>query len=115
MKNDDFIGSQGEFAELCWEKNGGREMRKMIRLFNATPGERLGWIVGLRRHLSALKVNPGGQRCHVPEPWIINYVIQSVAIEVPVFPALLRTSAILGHFCTNNVRKSLIARRMMNC
>ena len=45
----------------------------------------------------------------------INYVIQSVAIEVPVFPALLRTSAILGHFCTNNVRKSLIARRMMNC
>ena len=49
------------------------------------------------------------------EPWIINYVIQSVAIEVPVFPALLRTSAILGHFCTNNVRKSLIARRMMNC
>ena len=65
MKNDDFIGSQGEFAELCWEKNGGREMRKMIRLFNATPGERLGWIVGLRRHLSALKVNPGGQRCHV--------------------------------------------------
>ena len=50
-----------------------------------------------------------------PEPWIINYVIQSVAIEVPVFPALLRTSAILGHFCTNNVRKSLIARRMMNC
>ena len=49
------------------------------------------------------------------EPWIINYVIQSVAIEVPVFPTLLRTSAILGHFCTNNVRKSLIARRMMNC
>ena len=62
MKNDDFIGSQGEFAG---RKNGGREMRKMIRLFNATPGERLGWIVGLRRHLSALKVNPGGQRCHV--------------------------------------------------
>ena len=65
VKKNDFIGSQGEFAELCWEKNGGREMRKMIRLLNATPGERLGWIVGLRRHLSALKVNPGGQRCHV--------------------------------------------------
>ena len=39
-----------------------------------------------------------------PEQWIMHYVIQSVAIEVPVFPALLRTSAILGHFCTNNVR-----------
>ena len=34
----------------------------------------------------------------------MHYVIQSVANEVPVFPALLRTSAILGHFCTNNVR-----------
>ena len=34
----------------------------------------------------------------------MHYVIQSVAIAVSVFPALLRTSAILGHFCTNNVR-----------
>ena len=49
----------------------------------------------------------------------MHYVIQSVANEVPVFPALFLTSAILGHFCAwgcmNNVRKSLIARRMMNC
>ena len=62
------------------------------------------------------RLSPGvGCDSTAPEPWIINYVIQSVAIEVPVFPALLRTSAILGHFCTDNVRKSLIARRMMNC
>ena len=65
MKNDDFIGCQGEFVELCWEKNGYREMRKMIRLLNATPGERIWWNVGQRRHLSALNVNPGGQRCHL--------------------------------------------------
>ena len=49
----------------------------------------------------------------------MQYVIQSVANEVPVFPALFLTSTILGHFCalgcTNNVRKSLIARRMINC
>ena len=51
------------------------------------------------------RLSPGvGCDSTAPEQWIMHYVIQSVAIEVPVFPALLRTSAILGHFCTNTVR-----------
>ena len=48
---------------------------------------------------------PDGTGHSLPsEPWIMHYVIQSVANEVPVLPALFWTSAIIGHFVHGVVR-----------
>ena len=40
-EKDDFCGSEGEFDELCGKKMVAVKCRKIIRLFDATPGEQL--------------------------------------------------------------------------
>ena len=61
VKNDEFIGSQGEFVELCWEKNGYREMRKWFvcstRPLANESGGLLDWSATCRRCMWTLVDN----------------------------------------------------------